>query len=148
MRYRGRPRAIHLFHRSLIISLIAIYAVVISRSLVVLESFLALILVSVAWDYLRLISIELAVTNKRVVIKTGFFQKEIIEILSDKIEGIRVEQDLIHRWLGSGNVIIIGVGGTRERLENVEHPSEFRRQIQTHVEDYRNQTIATLPLNK
>jgi uncharacterized membrane protein YdbT with pleckstrin-like domain len=148
IRYRGRPRAFHLFERSMAILFISLIVWWISKSLSVFVLFFALTLIAVVWDYFNLRGIEIAVTNKRVVIKTGYFKKVFVEIFTDKIEGIRVEQGILHRILNSGDIIIDGVGGTKENIRNVENPGEFRRQVQSHVEEFRKEIVSPHTTNK
>jgi len=73
---------------------------------------------------------EMAVTNKRIVIKTGLLNRRTVELLLSKVESIVVEEDLMGRWLGYGLVVVKGTGGTPERFKDVALPQEFRRQVQ------------------
>lgn len=73
---------------------------------------------------------EMAVTNKRVIIKTGLVTRRTFELLLSKVESIGVKEGLMGRWLGYGLVIVKGTGGTPERFKNIALPQEFRRQVQ------------------
>ena len=76
---------------------------------------------------------EFAVTNKRVLTKTGFIQRESDETLLSKVEAISVDQGILGRMLGFGTVIITGSGGTEDAFPRISRPLELRRQIQSQV---------------
>jgi uncharacterized membrane protein YdbT with pleckstrin-like domain len=78
-------------------------------------------------------SSEFAVTNKRVLSKTGFIERESDETLLSKVEAIAVDQGILGRVLGFGTVTITGSGGTEDSFPRISQPLEFRRQIQSQV---------------
>jgi uncharacterized membrane protein YdbT with pleckstrin-like domain len=78
-------------------------------------------------------SSEFAVTNKRVLSKVGFIERESDETMLSKVEAIGVDQGIIGRLLGFGTVTITGTGGTEEAFPRISNPLEFRRQIQSQV---------------
>jgi uncharacterized membrane protein YdbT with pleckstrin-like domain len=80
--------------------------------------------------FIRRISSEFAVTNKRVIIKIGLLSRRSVEILLTKVEAITVDQTLLGRIFGYGSIIIIGTGGTKEPFHLIGDPLEFRRQSQ------------------
>jgi uncharacterized membrane protein YdbT with pleckstrin-like domain len=53
---------------------------------------------------------EMAVTNRRVVIKTGMASRKTIEMLLGKVESIEVSETAVGRMLGYGTIVIIGDG--------------------------------------
>ena len=73
---------------------------------------------------------EFAITNKRVVIKTGLISRKTIELNLSKIESVNVNQTFMGRIFGFGNITIIGIGGTRESFVNIRKPLEFRKRFQ------------------
>ncbi len=81
----------------------------------------------------RYISSEFAVTNKRVLSKVGFIERESDENLLSKVEAVAVDQGIIGRLLDFGTVTITGTGGTQEAFATISRPLEFRRQIQSQV---------------
>ncbi len=78
-------------------------------------------------------STEVAVTNKRVLIKTGLASRRSIEVLLTKVESIGVEESMSGRMLGYGTVIVRGTGGTNETFDRISHPDELRRQVQAQI---------------
>jgi uncharacterized membrane protein YdbT with pleckstrin-like domain len=73
---------------------------------------------------------EFGVTNKRVIVKTGFIRRHTLELLLRQVEAISVDQSLTGRLLGFGSLTLTGTGGVREVFHRVVNPLEFRRQIQ------------------
>jgi uncharacterized membrane protein YdbT with pleckstrin-like domain len=82
---------------------------------------------------IRYISSEFAVTDKRVLGKLGFIERESKETLLSKVEAIGIDQGVIGRLLGFGTVTITGTGGTQELFPRISEPLEFRRQIQSQI---------------
>jgi len=77
---------------------------------------------------------EMAVTNRRVVVKTGLASRKTIEMLLNKLESIEVIETTMGRLLGYGAIVLIGTGGTSEPFQNVAHPLQFRAQVQQQIE--------------
>jgi uncharacterized membrane protein YdbT with pleckstrin-like domain len=76
---------------------------------------------------------EMAVTNKRVIVKSGLADRRTIELLLPRIESIAVEEPAIGRLLGYGTVIVRGTGGTPEVFPQIARPLEFREQVQRQI---------------
>ena len=77
---------------------------------------------------------EMAMTNRRVVIKTGLVSRKTIEMLLNKVESIEVSETPVGRMMGYGTIVVIGTGGTPEPFHRVAHPLEFRSQVQQQIE--------------
>jgi len=75
---------------------------------------------------------EFAITNKRIIIKTGLIGRRTIELNLSKIESVNVDQSIFGRILGFGSVQIVGTGGTRETFTNINNPITFRKRFQEH----------------
>jgi hypothetical protein len=91
--------------------------------------------------YLKRKATEMAVTNKRILIKTGLLSRRTFELLLSKVESIGVQEGLLGRMLGYGSVVVRGTGGTPEPFSTIAHPLEFRRQVQQQIEQ-REQMVA------
>ncbi len=76
-------------------------------------------------------SSDFAVTNKRVMMKVGVFATRSIELLLNKVEAIAVNQSLMGRVFGYGDIAVTGSGGTRETFSRIQGPLEFRRAVQS-----------------
>lgn len=77
---------------------------------------------------------EMAVTTRRVVIKTGLAARKTIEMLLNKVESIEVSETTVGRILGYGTIVVIGTGGTSEPFHKMARPLEFRSQVQQQIE--------------
>lgn len=77
---------------------------------------------------------EIAVTNRRVIIKTGMANRRSLEIMLPKVESIGIEEPFWGRVLGYGTVIIHGTGGTPDPFRKIAHPSEFRKNVQEQID--------------
>jgi uncharacterized membrane protein YdbT with pleckstrin-like domain len=73
---------------------------------------------------------EFAITNKRVIIKTGLISRKTFEMNHSKIESVNVDQSILGRILGYGTIGIVGSGGTREVFPNIKNPLAFRKKFQ------------------
>ena len=83
--------------------------------------------------WIRSISSEFAVTNKRVLVKVGLVRRHSLELLLQKVEGIGVDQGILGRILDYGTITVSGTGGTREAFRMIASPLEFRRQVQSSI---------------
>jgi uncharacterized membrane protein YdbT with pleckstrin-like domain len=73
---------------------------------------------------------EFAITNKRVIIKTGLISRKTFEMNHSKIESVNVDQGILGRILGYGTIRIVGSGGTKEVFPKIQRPLEFRKKFQ------------------
>jgi len=76
---------------------------------------------------------EMAVTNKRVIVKTGIAERRTTEILLSRIESVVVDEPAMGRILGYGTVIVRGTGGTPEVFQKIQNPLKFREQVQSQI---------------
>ena len=80
-----------------------------------------------AW--IRRASTELAVTDRRVIHKTGFFSRQTQEMNREKVESVDVHQSFAGRIFGYGTVSVRGIGSTWEPFANIADPLTFRSNI-------------------
>jgi uncharacterized membrane protein YdbT with pleckstrin-like domain len=76
---------------------------------------------------------EMAVTNRRVLIKTGMTSRRTLDLMLSRVESIGVEESTAGRMLGYGSVVVRGTGGTPEAFLMIAHPQEFRRAVQEQI---------------
>jgi uncharacterized membrane protein YdbT with pleckstrin-like domain len=72
---------------------------------------------------------EVAVTNLRVIYKTGLIKRTTNEMNMDKVESVKVDQSILGRILDYGTVTITGTGAGLEALPSVAQPIELRNSI-------------------
>ncbi|MDP9339638.1 MAG: PH domain-containing protein [Acidobacteriota bacterium] len=90
-------------------------------------------LINLGWGMTKRNATEMAVTNRRVLIKTGLGSRRTLDLMLSRVESIGVVESMWGRMLGYGNVIVHGTGGTPESFVLISHPQEFRRQVQQQI---------------
>lgn len=88
---------------------------------------IAAILIVKAWFH-RWIT-EIAVTDRRVIYKTGFIRRHTNEMHMDKVESVQVDQSILGRILGYGNVTVLGTGEGLEPIDTIAAPLKLRNHI-------------------
>ena len=78
---------------------------------------------------IRRMTTELAVTDRRVIYKTGILQRHSMEMNVSKVETVGVNQSILGRILGYGTVIVRGTGGSFEPVAFIGDPLTFRSHI-------------------
>ena len=101
-------------------------------------------LIAILMGVIRRRATEMAVTNRRVVVKVGLVSRRTIEMLLNKVETIEVRETAFGRLIGYGTVVLIGTGGSSEPFEKMSHPLEFRGHVQQQIEK-QPQTTAPVP---
>lgn len=72
-------------------------------------------------------SVEYALTDRRVIKKTGLIGRNFRELPLDKIETIEVNEPLIGRILGYKDLVITGTGGSRLPILRIADAEDLRR---------------------
>jgi uncharacterized membrane protein YdbT with pleckstrin-like domain len=72
---------------------------------------------------------EIAVTDRRVVLKRGLIRRHTVEMNMQKVESVDVDQSLTGRLFNYGNVTIRGTGSTFEILRRIDAPLKLRSTI-------------------
>ncbi len=94
---------------------------------------LAWALYSLATAWFRQWTTEIAVTDRRVILKRGFIRRQTTEINNDKVESVEVHQSVLGRLLGYGTVTIRGTGTGLEPIRDIDSPLEFRSRLTASV---------------
>ena len=89
--------------------------------------FLGVGLIFLISAYLKYISTEIAITNKRVIAKFGFISRKTTEISIDRIESIQVDQGIWGRIFNYGSLVVSGAGNPQAPIPGISEPLEFRR---------------------
>ena len=88
---------------------------------------IAVLMLAAAW--LKRRTEEIAVTDRRIILKTGLIARRTVEMNMDKVESVDVSQAILARLLDYGTVVIRGTGTGRTRLHDVAEPLTFRAQV-------------------
>lgn len=91
--------------------------------------FVLLALLKFIAEWIRRVTTEIAVTDRRVIYKRGLIRRFTIEIHNDKIESVDVDQTILGRIFNFGTVVIRGTGSAVEPLRNIDDPLHFRSYI-------------------
>lgn len=86
-------------------------------------------LISLIGALIRRGSTDLAVTDQRVVFKSGVLSRHTIEMNRGKVESVDVDQSLLGRLFGYGTVRLRGTGGSLEPMEGISDPLTLRSHI-------------------
>jgi uncharacterized membrane protein YdbT with pleckstrin-like domain len=78
---------------------------------------------------IRRATTELAITDRRVIYKTGIFRRHTMEMNRSKVETVGVDQSILGRILGYGTVTVRGTGGSFEPVAFIGEPLTFRNHI-------------------
>src|SRR5215831_304654 len=70
--------------------------------------------------FIRRASTELAITDRRVIYKTGLISRHTIEMNRRQVESVDVDQTILGRMLGYGTIIIRGTGGSLEPMRRID----------------------------
>jgi len=101
-----------------------------SLALEIAAAIFALLALSAALRaFVRRATTELAVTDHRVIYKTGLLARHTIEMNRDKVESVDVDQTLPGRIFGYGTIIVRGTGGSLEPIRTIGDPLTFRSNI-------------------
>jgi uncharacterized membrane protein YdbT with pleckstrin-like domain len=91
--------------------------------------FLVLALSAGLRAFVRRTTTELAVTDHRVIYKTGLLSRHTLEMNRSKVESVDVNQTILGRILGYGTIIVRGTGGSLEPMRRIADPLTFRSHI-------------------
>lgn len=108
-----------------------------------IDIFMVISILGVIHSFLYKVSTEFAITNRRIISKTGFISRSTIEFNHNKIESINVEQGIFGRIFGYGSVVINGTGGVKTPIKNIAKPLRFRSEAMNII-DQEHDLIANL----
>lgn len=76
----------------------------------------------------RRLSVEMAVTNKKIIYKKGLVKVDETEIPLNHIEGVKVKQTAFDRMINRGNLLVTGIGMEQIEMKRVADPARFRNE--------------------
>lgn len=87
-------------------------------------SLLSRILIKVGSSY--------AVTNKRVILKTGVISRRAVDLILAKCEGLHIKQSILGRIFNFGTITVT-TGGASSSYPYIADPLAFRKEINTQI---------------
>lgn len=77
-------------------------------------------------DLIYYLTTELALTDKRVIAKFGWIQRNSIELSLARVESLTVNQSFFGRIFNFGTLTVNGIGGIQTPIPVIDNPLEFR----------------------
>lgn len=81
--------------------------------------------------YARRATTELAVTNKRLIAKSGLFDRNDVALDLTTVESVRVEQSILGKVLDYGSIVVSGRRTTHTEVPFIARPMAFRQAVIT-----------------
>jgi uncharacterized membrane protein YdbT with pleckstrin-like domain len=94
-------------------------------------------LILLIWAWVLYRTTEFAVTDRRIIAKTGLISRSTVELFLDKVEALQVDQSVMGRLLDFGTVSIHGTGATHEPFRNISTPLLLRKNFMQAADLYR-----------
>lgn len=105
-----------------------VFSIVLAFFLFPLGVLLAIVAICMfAYNTMRKSIFMLVLTNKRVLVRYGILQIDVVDMRFDKIESVELERMLPGYLMGYANVIIMGTGNRYVAIPYVENAREFRQ---------------------
>ena len=79
--------------------------------------------------YIEKWTTERALTNKRLVIKRGLISRQTEEMSFNRVEEVNLNQSILQRLLGSGNIRVTGTGSGEVVMKNIDDPLAVQKKL-------------------
>lgn len=114
---------------ALVVGFVYADAVAIGWSGLVAIVFALAAVVSAIPAWFRRWTTEIAVTDRRIILKRGLIRRHTVEMNMQKVESVDVDQSLAGRLFNYGNVTIRGTGSSFEKLKMIDAPLRLRTTV-------------------
>jgi len=94
---------------------------------------IGLILIAIA--AVHVLTTELALTNRRIIAKSGLIRRNTIELKVNRVESLGVNQGVLGRILNFGSIVVKGTGGSHAPIPYIARPMEFRQQVNNFLDE-------------
>ncbi|MCL2469874.1 MAG: PH domain-containing protein [Alphaproteobacteria bacterium] len=91
--------------------------------------------------FIRQISTELVITDRRVIAKHGFISTTSYELMLPKVEGATIDQSILGRILGYGTIMVKGTGGGISPIDHVTNPYLFHAHLMSALQKVQDSTM-------
>lgn len=89
----------------------------------------------VALYLLYIWNVEMGVTNKRLILKTGIIGRKTREMKLGAVENVEIKQGAIDRIFRFGQVKVTGRGSSDVSLKSLSNPLDVKRKIESQLGD-------------
>ena len=93
----------------------------------------------IAIAVVHVITTELALTNRRIIAKSGLIRRNTIELKVNRVESLGVDQGVLGRILNFGSIVVKGIGGSNAPIPYIARPMEFRQQVNNFLDELDDQ---------
>lgn len=93
---------------------------------------------------LKKIATEYAVTNRRVILKSGLLHREALDLVLAKCEGLRITQSLMGQLFNYGSILVT-TGEVTNSFDFIAKPSQFRNAITSQIHASEQQQTYSQP---
>lgn len=97
--------------------------------------------------FVKQISTELVITNRRVIAKYGFIACNSFELLLTKVEGANVDQTIFGRLMGFGTILVKGTGGGISPVDHIDRPFRFHSALMNTLQRLRQSRAESAALD-
>ena len=85
-------------------------------------------------QWLLYITAEFTITNRRIVLREGFFFRHINEMRLTTVSNMSINQSPLGQLLGYGTLIAAPFGGSNDIFTAISHPFEFQKAAQLQLD--------------
>lgn len=76
----------------------------------------------------RVLTTEVAITNRRIIFKKGFISRDVMKLELSRVEALEFTQGISERLLRYGDITLAGAGN-RMKVVGIVNPKEFTTQF-------------------
>jgi len=84
---------------------------------------------------IHVLTTELALTNRRIIAKSGLIRRNTIELKVNRVESLGVHQSILGRVFNFGSIVVKGTGGSHAPIPYIAKPLEFRQQVNNFLDE-------------
>lgn len=84
---------------------------------------------------LRIKKTEIAITNSRLIKKTGIIGANVTSMNLNKIESVLFRQGIFEKIFDTGSVIALGTGQGKFNLKNIDSALKFKKTLEETIVD-------------
>lgn len=85
-------------------------------------------------QWLIYITAEFAVTNRRIIMREGFFFRHMTELRLATVSNMSVNQSIIGQMLGYGTLVVSPFGGVSDIFSEISQPFQFQQTAQAQID--------------
>ena len=100
--------------------------------------------VLIAIAAIHVLTTELALTNRRIIAKSGLIRRNTIELKTNRVESLEVNQGILGRIFNFGSIVVKGVGGSHAPIPYIARPMEFRQQVNNYLDELDDKNKSTI----